>query len=293
MKLLLVRILCIAVALTAAGCIKVRQLVLVNPDGSGNIVVSTVFLPEAVVMVTQMSGLQDAGISSDGGATALQIDPFYDEDTLRAAASQFGEGVRFTKAQRVDKEGTRGSIAVYAFDDVSRIKLNTRQNMDIGEAMNAVKTGVDVAAGDHIRFAFTKGATSRLTVLTPQLQAAGGQAKPSAKVAESAGGIPPDLTALGGMGGAMAMQMFKGMEMDFAVQVKGQVIKHNASHPVAAHPDRFQLLGLKLDTLMTSPAFQELARQNVTGDQAEMMKKLYALPGALIETNREVVIEFK
>lgn len=293
MKSWMLRLLCLLTTLATAGCIKVRQLVLVNPDGSGNIVVSTVFLPEAVVMVTQMSGLQDAGAGAADATTALQIDPFYDEDTLRAAASQFGEGVRFTKAQRVDKDGTRGSIAVYAFDDISRVRINTRQNMDVGDAMSAMKTGVDAAAGDHIRFAFTKGDTSRLTVLTPQLQEAGGQARRPAQAGKSAEGLPPDLSALGGMGSAMAMQMFKGMEMDFAVQVKGRVIRHNASHPDAARPDRFQLLGLNLDALMTSPEFQALARQNVAGDQADMMKKLYALPGARIETNREVVIEFK
>ena len=49
---------------------------------------------------------------------------------------------------------------------------------------------------------------------------------------------------------------------------------------------------MKLDELMTSPEFQKIANTQVT-DQGEMMKLLYTLPGAQLETNTEVVIEFK
>lgn len=285
------KLLCAFAALTllaTAGCLKVKQLVVVNPDGSGSIVVSTVFPPETVAMMTQMSGLQALG--GDAKSPAPAIDLFYDPDQLRDAAAQFGEGVTLQKSEKIDKDGTRGAIAVYAFKDISRVKLNTRQNMQMGEAMSAAKSGIDVSSGDFIRFAFAKGDTSRLTILTPQFKsdAAGQPAKkPDAQ-------LPPELAGLGalGGGGAMAMQMFKGMEMSFAVQVKSNVISSTASHPDGERKDRFVLLAMKFDELAGSPEFQNIANENIT-DQAGMMKRLYTLPGAKLETNREVVIEFK
>ncbi len=294
MKRWILRFVCATAALALGGCLKVKQLVVVNPDGSGSIVVSTVFPPETVAMMTQMSGLQDHG---DGQGT-LPTPPdsiFYNVDQLRDAASQFGEGVTLEKSEKIDKDGTRGAIAVYTFKDISRVKLNTRQNMQMGEAMSAMKSGVDASGGDFIQFAFAKGDPSRLTILMPQLKsAAGAEAAPKKADAQ----VPPELAALGGLGGlgagagAMSLQMFKGMEVSFAVQVKGQVVKSTASHQDGEHKDRFILLGMKFDELMNSPELQKMANENV-GDQAEMMKKIYSLPGAHLETNREVIIEFK
>lgn len=273
--------------LATAGCLKVKQLVLVNPDGSGNIVVSTAYAPETVAMMTQFSGL-DAATAQPGGATALDL--FYDEETLRAAARELGEGVTLQKSEKIDQNGTRGSIAVYAFDDIRRVKINTRQNLDLNEAMGAIKSGSDLTAADYIQFAFTTGTTRRLTILMPQFKSQPAPTNTAAAKSElaalgGAGGI-------GGLGGALGVQMFKGMEMSFALQVKGEVVKSTASHPDPARKDRFTLLGVKLDELMSSPEFQKIANTQVT-DQGEMMKLLYTLPGAHLETNREVVIEFR
>ena len=285
-----------AAVLAVTSCLKVKQLVVVNPDGSGNIVVSTAFPPESVAMMSQMGALQ--GLDAAGSTAAPAVDLFYDEDSLRLAAKEFGEGVSLQKSERIDKDGTKGAIAVYAFEDIRKVKLNTRQNMQAGDALSALRGGGVPAGGDFIRFAFTTGETRRLTILMPQFKAAPA-AKP-ASVRKSDEDLPPELAALaslgggggGGLGGAMAMQMFKGMEMSFALQVKGEVVKANASHPDAARKDRFVLLGMKLDELMTSPEFQKMANTQVT-DQGEMMKLLYTLPGAQLETNTEVVIEFK
>ena len=280
--------------LAAGGCLNVKQLVVVNPDGSGSIVVSSVYPPETVAMMTQMAGLQNLG--GDTTAAAPAADLFYNEDQLREAAAQFGEGVALEKSEKIDKDGTRGAIAVYAFKDISRVKLNTRQNMQMGEAMGAVKNGVDASSGDFVQFAFAKGDPSRLTILMPQLKSAAAGSAGASPVKKTDAQIPPELAALGGLGGAgagaMTMQMFKGMEISFAVQVKGRVIKHNASHQDGEHKDRFILLGMKFDDLISSPEFQKIANENVT-DQGEMMKKFYSLPGANLETNREVIVEFK
>lgn len=285
--------------LAAAGCLKVKQLVIVNPDGSGNIVLSTIYPPETAAMLTQFAGLQDAGNSTD---------IFHDEEALRATAREYGDGVTLTKSEKIDRDGNRGSIAVYSFTDIRNVKLNTRQNMNPTEAMTALQTGTDSTPGDYIRFAFTTGETRRLTVVMPQFKnKPATTAAPPPKV--SSDGLPPELTALlggaksgggatggalGGVGGTMAVQMLKGLEMSYAIQVKGEVTKHNASHPDTTRKEnnRFTLLGLKIDELMNSPEFQKVANTPVA-DNADMMKLLFSLPGANCETNPEVVIEFR
>jgi hypothetical protein len=293
---------CAVASFAMSGCLKVKQLVVVNPDGSGSIVVSTAFPPDTVAMMSQMSALQNLGGDQSGASAAPATDIFYNEDQLRDAAAQFGEGVTLQKSEKIEKDGTRGAIAVYEFKDISRVKLNTRQNMQMGEAMTALKSGVDASGGDFIRFAFAKGDPSRLTILMPQFKSNVGQtAGLPSQPAPSAPQLPPELAALGGLGGlgglgagagAMTMQMFKGMEISFAVQVKGNVIKSNASQQDGEHKDRFILLGMKFDELMNSPEFQKIANENIS-DQGEMMKQFFSLPGAHLETNREVIIEFK
>ena len=39
----------------------------------------------------------------------------------------------------------------------------------------------------------------------------------------------------------------------------GRIVKSNASHPDGEHKDRFILLGLKMDELMSTTAFQKIA----------------------------------
>jgi hypothetical protein len=285
--------------LAATGCLKVKQLLILNPDGSGNIVLSTVYPPETVAMLTQFAGLPDTGNATD---------LFHDEEALRATAREYGDGVTLTKSEKIDRDGNRGSIAVYSFPDIRNVKLNTRQNMNPTEAMTALQTGTDSTSADYIRFAFTTGETRRLTILMPQFKT-----KPATTTAPppkiSSDQIPPELTALlggtksgggsaggalGGVGGTMAVQMLKGLEMSYAIQIKGEVTKHNASHPDTSRKehDRFTLLGLKIDELMNSPEFQKVANAPVT-DNADMMRLLFSLPGANCETNPEVVIEFR
>lgn len=269
--------------LLLSACLKVKQLVVVNPDGSGNIVVSTVIPPETVTMMTSM-----AGALGEGNA---DFDPFYDPDQLREAATRFGEDVVLVKSEKVDKDGMRGSIAVYGFKDISKVKLNTQQNMSMNEAMGALQDGKSSGSGDYIRFAFHRGASSRLTVLMPEMKK-----RPAGETVKPATSLPPELAALGGLGGggAAALQMFKGMEVNFAVQVKGKVVTSNASHPDAEHPDRFVLLAMDFDKLAGTPGFQSLLKEDADlADPSELMKRFYTLPGAHLETNRETIVEFK
>ena len=295
-------------ALFLGGCIKVKQIVIVNPDGSGNVVVSQALGAEAVAMMTQMA----AGFASQLGGDAKEApkqpeNPLYDLEKLREAAADLGEGVTFVKASEINTNGTKGAIAVYSFTDVTKLHLKTKQEgPGMGAGFGAAeppKAGKE----ESISFGFTKGDTSKLVIHMPDMKpktgtAAGGAAKP-ATTGDAKGGdaVPPELAALGLGGGKDAnagmamMQMFKGMEIQFAVQVKGEVVKHDASNQDKANPTRFVLMHMNMDELMKTPDFQKMlaSGDQAGGDEDEQMKKFFSLPGAQLETKPEVTIEFK
>ena len=173
------------------GCFEQRTRVIVYPDGSGRIVVTRVFLPAAVHLTEMQS-------TSMGMAAVVRADDaFFSEAQLKRDAKRlFGKGVRFVSAQRLEHNGARGSVAVYAFDKVDGLAL--APEMLFESPMNGVRAveepdeeeneeeaqtaeaapeagaedenaeGEDAGMGNPVyRFAFTPGPQSKLTVRIP------------------------------------------------------------------------------------------------------------------------------
>ena len=90
--------------------------------------------------------------------------------------------------------------------------------------------------------------------------------------------------------GMQMMQMFKGMEMDLAVQVKGKVVKSNAMHVEGENKDRIVLMAIKFDDLLKSPEFQKMVSKSGAPESAGAF---LSIPGVKMETNKQVVVEFK
>jgi hypothetical protein len=109
----------------ASGCYEQNVRVVVYPDGSGRIVMTRSFTPAAVRLV-------EAQAASMGrvAASVRTEDMFFSEKALKADAKRlFGKGVRFVSAQRMDYNGGRGSVALYAFDKVDGLCLRPAQLM--------------------------------------------------------------------------------------------------------------------------------------------------------------------
>jgi hypothetical protein len=360
----------IAAALLFAGCIKDKTVVMINPDGSGNIVVSTVFTADTVKMIEQMTQSVAGQMSSLGSTTSTnkeKDDPFYNEKTMRAGAKKFGPDVKFVKATKVDKDGAKGFIAVYSFKNVNDIYVNTQSSSDLGSqfthGMGEDAEEADTSKpADAIEFNLAgDGPNKVLKIHMPKLkeasedQPAVAEVKPSIPEAHSgvvvatqtvtagvvvastgvaeipdkeedestvqrtvtmtaAAPVAPPGAAIGAssgnpFGGMMPFgmsesdkpedamkKMFKGMEMSVAVQVKGAIVKTNARH-VEKDRQRVTLMNINFDEMLKSPSFSKLLDpESLMGDgddPSAMMKKLTSMPGADIETNTEVVIEFK
>jgi hypothetical protein len=271
-----------AVALSLVGCIKMKALVVVNPDGSGNIVVSSAMSPQVAGM---MSGFASGLGGKDGAAAAVPKDPFFDEDELKKAASKFGEGVAYVKGRKTDDAGWQGSVAVYAFTDVNKVKL------DLNEGKKAGPPGMDAGdkpAGDEkkkvVTFQFVGGDTKTLKILVPQEDKKSGESEAKAPKAPGADAMAQQMMA--GM-----LPMLKGMEVSFAVQVKGEIVSNSAQNKGA--DGRVVLMEMNMDEMQTSPKFAEIIAKAQGGNKDMPADEMLGMPGFKFETNKVVEVKFK
>jgi hypothetical protein len=112
--------------------LKTKVLVRVNPDGTGNIVVSQLLSDQAISMMAAQFGNMSAdfGGAMPGIDTTNAIDRLhYNERVLRKLGRIYGSGVTYVKGKEVRQAGARGSIAVYAFEDVNDIQIELMRLM--------------------------------------------------------------------------------------------------------------------------------------------------------------------
>ncbi|MBA4388764.1 MAG: hypothetical protein C0404_12335 [Verrucomicrobia bacterium] len=181
---LLVCLAAAAVVVTVGGCIKSSVLVQVGKDGKGQVVVSTVVPRDSAAMMNiQMQEMRRYSAASRGTAAKLDkdADPFYNEKALKAFAKKLGPNVKFVKGKKIDYAGSRGSVAVYSFEDISEVTLDMGQMGRIFDDRMNGRSGRDEGDEDNtdavieksdkaIEFKFVKGATPRLQVTIPDME---------------------------------------------------------------------------------------------------------------------------
>lgn len=221
-----------AAAVTLSGCLAADTLIKVKADGSGTIEQTVLVSTNALDM---MGGMAAMGGEGKG---ALPADMF-DESKLREAASRLGEDVRFVSSQPLETNGMKGVKAIYAFTDVSRIKVSPGPDLPVGAPQGT--------QAESLSFKMTKGAAgSVLTITMPQpkedAKATGTPSAPESMPPEAAGMME------------MMKSMMKGMRVAVAVEVAGTIAKTNAQHRTGS---RVTLLEVDMDTLMQDPAMMQ------------------------------------
>lgn len=229
----LVKFACIIVATAAlSGCLQSNTLVKVNIDGTGTIEQTVVISPNAMDMMSAM------GQIGDQKSGAQPADQFFNEATFRDAAARLGPGVRFVSTQPVTVDGMKGMKAIYAFDDVSRVRVTQGPSMPGMGASEA-----EPSKQPPVTFQLKKqagGAALTITMPEPDKNAAANAAEGK----EMPSQMPPE--AMG-----MMQMLLKGMKVNLGVQVSGKILKTNAAH----HTDTtVTLLEVDMDTLMQDPA---------------------------------------
>lgn len=310
----------VAFSLLIAGCIKSKTIVRVKDDGSGYILSSAVSSKGAVAMYeAQMAEMRKQMEAGGMGGMHMEMpeDPFYNEEALEAAAGMFGPAVKFVKAKKVDKDGARGSITIYSFENVNDVFINMK---NIGQGLErsmAMGRGGSMPVAQKeknaFEFVFKKGSPNTLEVVLPDypdvepldLSKKDDDGKDVSSPEEAmameqfkdmmmAAGNPYGLTGDEGPE-EMAKAMFEDLEMSLSVEVVGKEVESNARHPYPEKENRFILLQLKMDKLidhldedaMMSPLGMD------GGSPVEFFASATNVPGVKVETSEKVKITFE
>lgn len=93
----------------------------------------------------------------------------------------------------------------------------------------------------------------------------------------------------------VARRMMKGMRFNISVEVEGTDVKSTASHMAPGRKNLVTLVDVDADKIAASPAGLKALRDSrsmMFGGPQGFLRAL-TLPGVTVETNREVVVEFK
>jgi hypothetical protein len=192
-------------AVVAAGCLNSASLIRIKPDGSGTIE-QTMLINTAALkgLMATMGATQ--GKEASGGVI--------NEAEFKRAGERMG--VRPVSLTPV-KDGTfEGAKAIYAFDDITKVRL------DQDPQMAGPVAKLSSSNRNPIRFEFSKkGGNSVLTVSVDEKAAAEATAK--AQEAPSLDQIDPQMMQ-------MLKTMFDGFRILIDVEVDGKIVKTNADY---------------------------------------------------------------
>lgn len=316
-------VLCLLTLLS--GCINNKVRVLVNEDGSGHIVVSRIFGKEMVDAYTQQMEQMATQMPAE---VEMPEDPFYNEKQIKMEAGQYGPGVEFLKAKKYARNGARGYVAVYKFEDINDIFINFNSaetmSMSMGGSMSGLEDELDIAEkkADSISFELKKGSPNKLHVDVPDYPA---PSKDVENVADGAANKPAFDDAEAGMmfqqmgssenpygitgketRGEMLRKTMKGMSTSIVLEVAAEEQESNAAH-VAKTPKggvRYVLLDMNMDEMVADDKCLQIMCAEDDGGMGFMggmmspdqglnfYSDMNGLPGMTVQTN-DFVVSFK
>lgn len=193
-------------AVVTSGCLNSTSLVKVKPDGSGTI--EQTMLVNLAAIKGLMAGMGGGQMKESGGVL--------NEAEFKRTAERMG--VRPVSLTPIKEGGFEGAKAVFAFDDISKIRLDQDPQMAGRSAGASGSTG----GNSPIRFALARqGASSVLTISVDERTMA--EASTKAQAAPNMEEIDPAMMQ-------MVKTMFNGFRILIDLEVDGTIVKTNADY---------------------------------------------------------------
>jgi len=284
-----------------SGCIKQKMLIKVKPDGSGNIVVSAMF-DKNIVESFEKKMKEQLKKMGKAGQSAPEMDPFYNVESLKKSAKEFGDNIEYVKSKKINNAKGRGYIAVYSFKNVSDLKLDIKKIASPMPNMGIQQHNQE----NCITFNLKKdGDLSKLTVKVPQPTEE--EIKEVNKKPENSNPTPmtdqekQQMMMQGAMFGLtgnektkeeVIRKMFGGMAVDIDLEVEGELVKTNASMKDAKKANRVTLLELDYRKMLKQDWLCTKISDNESGNIFEKLSAIKA-DGVAIENKPEITLEFK
>lgn len=252
------------------GCLSSTTLLKVSANGSGTIEQTMLVRTSALEMMAGMGGSENAP----------SMDRMFSDEQFRTAAAGLGEGVRFVSAEHLQQGDMKGAKAVYAFDDITRLRLRE------GPQFPGLP-GMAEAAREEPPFRFElsrSGGASVLTIRMPEPSKGEGGTPPEMPK-EMPEQMPPE--AMG-----MMKMMFQNLKVGVAVEVDGEIVRTNAQHREGS---RVTIVEVDFNELMKDEAsFKAIQGKIGPGaTPADLRDTLQNLKGVKVNTDRVITIEWK
>lgn len=268
MKIKLVSGLIAVASLLFTSCLEQETTISINKDGSGTITEETVFSKEVAEMM-DMAALQGGGEARQQKSPIAEL---LSKEKAVAKAAQYGVGVKFVSVEPLNRNGGKGAIAKYSFDDINKIKINPSSALaDMGDK------GGEVKKGDDIKINYVDG---KLTLTMPDPDAA--DAEKAKEVALPDEEENPQA--------AMAMQMMRGMKIKTKLVFPSGIVETNATHHEG---NAVTLMEMDFGKIMDNPDGLKSLKKVDFQDRAAASEQLKGLQGVKIETKKEVTVTVK
>ena len=237
----------------------------VNGDGSGTINHRMVYTRAALAQLRQFAAL-------GGSRSGSSADPLSEQQAKDMTAS-IGPGVTYVSSELVTTPLGQGRDAIYAFTDVSQLRISTQPAAPGGLAIKTQGLSTVPSASESITFTLTHeaGGNAVLHIHVPEPNYLDFFGKPDA-----AGQI------------GMVKTMLAGARVWLAAEPAGTLVR-TSSPFVDGH--RVTLLDIDLDTVLADQTL--LPRiQAVAATPAEAKAVLLKANGLKINLDPEIIIEF-
>ena len=254
----------LAGAVASSACFQMTTVLKVNGDGSGTIDHRMVYTKGALAQLKSFAAL--------GGGRGGSADPLSEQQAREMTAS-IGPGVTYMSSELVTTPLGQGRDAIYAFTDVTTLRISTQPAAPGGIAIKTQGFSTQPSASESITFTLT--------------HEAGGNAVLHIHVPEpnylDFFGSPQAASQIG-----MIKSMLAGARVQLAAEPAGALIR--TSSPFV-DGSRVTLLDIDLDTVLADETL--LPRiQAVAASPAEAKAVLLAAKGLKINLDPEITIEF-
>ena len=273
-----------------SSCVRTSTVIRVKKDGTGSITSRHFLSPQVLAMIDQLGGLGGALEGAEGGPNLGMIREMMspDEESLRADAAGFGEGVHYsTHDPGKDEDGWEGYSVVYEFDDIRKVRID--QNSVPGKAKEFVESsGEELKANKGGELTFTLDG-DLLTVKT-SFASAGMNGLVDGKQfaqAKEMGMAPSEAVK-------MAAGMAEGMRIGLFLKADGGIAETSAEHVTG---DLIILSDADIAKVLPDPDFGEFidkAAENQAGVTPESVKALFKKIEAMtIESADQFTVKLK
>ncbi len=250
-----------------SGCLKVDTKVIINKDGSGTIEEQVLMSDAVVSMMNEfMSSFQDS-------TNTPEEFKLFKESELKDKAAEYGMGVKFVSGEEVKKKGWQGYKAIYSFEDLNKIKMETDPN-------RKVEMGMDDSAeqNEYFNFKFIPGDISELIIDRPELET-GGEEETYKESESDEEELDENL-----------IKMMDGMSVTISLVINGDIVETNATF---VDGSKVTLLDIDFGDLLKNENSLELLKKNPPKNLDGMKEIIKNVPGIKLELQKPVSIKFR